>query len=138
MSLGSALSELELCDELIRERARRSDWPVEMVFDLRNNQILRVETLPKNKKEVRRVLMKLPQGVRIDRIKVADRSLGGEVRLACSSKGYMPSYAFALQAGTQRQWVLVPGIPGKFRKMQHESEVDDIFRTLAISGSDAR
>jgi len=140
--LRSALVELQSQDHLMRDRARRWGDRGELVFSAETGRVMRVE--PRREGQPHEIsLAEFADDVRVEKVLVAgDRETDRDTtRIACSTAGRTKTYAALVAAGSERQWIVVTGLTGKFERIDDERRVADIFRMLGTSpadGDDAR
>jgi len=138
LSLRAALVKLESQDHLMRNRAKQSGRPGQLLFDLEQAEVTRIEANASGLEQSTPVLSSL-DGPRVEQVRVmgTDASSDGRFRITCFGLGRTASYAVLVAAGEQRQWVVVSGLTGQFENIDDESQVRDIFQQ-ANAGHDAR
>jgi prepilin-type N-terminal cleavage/methylation domain-containing protein len=129
-------------DRLAREWSRRFGRPGQLAFDLDQGVMARGPASENaGKDENPPAELRLPGGFHIARV-VSSRvsASSGRVSLPCSTRGQTPSYAVSISGPkSEVQWIIVAGLTGNVRPAQDETEVEDIFKTMAGSpGDDAR
>ena len=141
--LRSALVELQSHDHLMRDRARRWGDRGELVFNAETGRVTRVE--PRREGPAQEIpLPEFADDVRVEKVLIAgDRDTDRDAtRIVCSAAGRTNTYAALVAAGSERQWIVVTGLTGKFERIDDERRVADIFRMLgtlpAADGDDAR
>lgn len=108
-------------DHLARVYARRQDRPVRIVVELDAGRLRRMDAA---EAETLGEELVLPEGCRIVRLRVGDRTAWGHsVSITCSRRGLTPTWAMLLEdrAG-RRRWVLLAGLSGQMTATDDEGE----------------
>jgi type II secretory pathway pseudopilin PulG len=139
---NEAISRLVSFNESSRQYAARFGRDTEMVVSLAESS-LTAQSVGGDRGGRRTT--RLPDGVRIDRVRVAGQSgrsaAFGEVTVPCSRLGLTPTFAVRLVGPGLDRWVVMPGLGGGARQVNDEREVDHIFDAIeqaVAAGDDAR
>ena len=124
-STTDAIEQIKYLDSSARQRAKRFNQPVELIFDVTNSSLSRREGSKRNDESFH---ASLPRGFSIDQINIAGQStFNGEISLTCSPTGLTPSYALHLIGPNFDQWLLFAGLSGQMTVIKNEETVQDIL-----------
>ena len=124
-SSTDAIGQIKYLDSSARQRARRFNQPVEVVFDVTNSTLSRREGSKRNDESFTAAL---PRGFSIDQINIAGHStFNGVASVNCSPAGLTPSYAIHLIGPNFDQWLLFAGLSGQMIVIDNEETVLDIL-----------
>jgi prepilin-type N-terminal cleavage/methylation domain-containing protein len=123
-----AIGQIKYLDSTARQRARRFNQPVEVVFDVTSSTLSRREGSKRNDESFTAAL---PRGFSIDQINIAGHStFNGDASITCSPAGLTPSYAIHLIGPNFDQWLLFAGLSGQMTLINHEETVLDILAAV--------
>lgn len=119
--LRNVMNRVAFADGLLRDRARTSDRPARIGFDLMDGAVLDASASPA------RTMFRLPAGWQLDRLIVAGQEAAQEEsnEVAISASGWSRSYAIRLTHGSQSYWIAVNGITGRLTQCDDEFKATD-------------
>lgn len=121
-----AIAAIVEYDATTRSGARQQDRPLQLVFNLTEGMLCRADEAGR---KLPLPAMQLGGQTRIGRILVGavDRREGKAV-IACSSKGFTPTYALLIESGAGGgQWIVMAGLSGQAVQVSNEDEVRKIM-----------
>ena len=127
---SDAVQMLKHFDHAARQAATQFHRPMQMSFDLEKQRVSRLEH------DAATATMLMPRGVRITELRTADhRILDFEHPIPISESGISMTYALHLTGNEFDQWILFTGMTGDVISGINETELDNIFKTLATRGA---
>ncbi len=114
-------------DRLTRAAARQQDRPLAMRLSLREGGP--IERCAAGDDAPLTAPLLLPSGCRIAVVLAGDERLTGpSAEIACSSQGYTPTYAMAIEGpGEVQQWLVLAGLTGQVTPVEDESHAKEIL-----------
>lgn len=127
------IGQLSFLDRLARQYARRFARPVDLRFDLDEQQVLRTESPSDSAEPQPTAVYRLPAGFSLQRVvTVAQGVSSGVVSVPCSAQGCTPTYALLLCGpGELRRWIVFAGLTGQVSMADHDRDCENIFAMLA-------
>jgi prepilin-type N-terminal cleavage/methylation domain-containing protein len=116
-------------EEETREHARRFGRPAQMVVDLSNGKITRIDV---QSQEAQTTPLELPTGFAFAEFRLGTRTVrSGEFVIPCSSQGRTPTYAVLLAGPRgQKKWWLATGLTGDIISPESQEELETTFTQL--------
>jgi len=118
-------------DRLTRTQARQRDGAIQLVFDVSDRRLRRLDAATLD--ELGRPLA-LPRGWAVETVRVGKREIsGGTVGIRCTRLGLTPTYALRL-SGPERpgkQWFVLAGLTGQLVRVDDDNELHDILAKTA-------
>lgn len=127
------IDQLSFLDRLARQYARRFARPVELRFDLDEQQVLRTEWPSDSDDPQPTAAYRLPRGFSLQRVVTTNQSISsGVISVPCSAQGCTPTYAVLFCGpGELRRWIVFAGLTGQASMVDHDRDCEDIFAMLA-------
>ena len=134
--LGDVAQRMGFIDQQLRSHARRFDRSARLVCDLESN---RVYAESEASEDVTWLRFAIPRGVRVDRVRLRRENLdSGQVVIDVAPDGRTPSYAVRLCTSNRaKRWLFFSGVTGQVTELEAESDVEELFRLLSRSGTNA-
>lgn len=128
-----AVAQWEFLDQQMRLEARRHNRPAELQIELGTGRLTLIRDVNDNNKGS---IQSLGGNVRVTRYVSATRNAeSGVVNVTYGPHGTSDSFAVKLQSASgQHQWMLVAGLSGQMTRLEKDSEVEDVLRTITPSG----
>ena len=125
-------AQVTFMDQLARQRARRGDQAVELVFDLPQARIERRD-VDGGFSDDGRHHMTLPRGYEVTEMIVSRQSRRSRrVTVPVNTTGCTPSYALRIVGPShEAKWLVIAGLSGQAITLDGEQEIDDAFDKLA-------
>jgi hypothetical protein len=129
-TLPTAVQIIRFADEQARQRALRSDAPVELRLAFARPDTVLLGSGPSSSE------FQLPDGFRVARARIAGRSRDtGEIAVRFSPRGWAPAYALQITDGARSQWLAFTGLIGDPQTLDDDQALDNI---LPATGADTR
>jgi prepilin-type N-terminal cleavage/methylation domain-containing protein len=129
-TLPTAVQIIRFADEQARQRALRSDSPVELRLDFARPDTILLSSGPTSSE------FQLPDGFRVARARIAGQPRDNDdISVRFSPRGLAPAYAVQITDGTRSQWLAFTGLIGEPQTLDDDQTLEDI---LPGTSADAR
>ena len=123
---SDAIELMHHFDSYARISANRFNRATQLVFDLENQSMTRIE----NDAEVS--TLRLPSAIHLTELRTAHHRISDSRHVVnLSPPGVGPTYAVHLEGADFDRWLLFAGMTGEMSTAYHEQQLDSIFTTLA-------
>jgi prepilin-type N-terminal cleavage/methylation domain-containing protein len=121
-TMPTAIQIIRFADEQARQRALRSDAPVELRLASTHPDTLLLSSGPTSSE------FQLPDGFRVARARIAGQPHDtDEISVRFSPRGWAPAYAFQITDGTRSQWLAFTGLIGDPLTLDDDQTLEHIL-----------
>jgi type II secretory pathway pseudopilin PulG len=121
-NMPTAMRIIRFADEQARQRALRSDAPVELCIDFTHPDTILLHSGPTSSE------FHLPDGFRIARARIGAGSRDtGEFSVCPSPRGWARAYALQITDGARTQWIAFTGLIGEPQTIDDDQTLEQIL-----------
>jgi prepilin-type N-terminal cleavage/methylation domain-containing protein len=121
-TMPAALQIIRIAHEQARQRALRSDAPVELRLAFADPDIVLLSSGPNSSE------FHLPDGFRVARARIAGQARDtGEISIRFSPRGWAPAYALQITDGARSQWLAFTDLIGEPETLDDDQTLEQIL-----------